>query len=238
MAVIYEAGYRERIIDLSQISTKFTNKFSMVGMIEKVVLISAVALLVALTPAVVLAQGQGQGQQNGVQQQIQDPTTHDGDVVVVMEGDQLGQAGGGNNIDTQAVGQGIGKATQSLSRVAESTNNPKIGEQVRTMVQNHQQIQTKVQTAVQTMSKRSGIAKFLLGPDYKNAGQVRSNIVDLRNDIDKLERMKADATASDAEDIQMAIDELQAEADVLDTQLEEQLSGFSLLGWLARRLAN
>lgn len=240
LLIFIYGNYREYLLTDLYISTKCANKSSMVGMIEKIVTASAISLLIVSTPVVVMAQGQGQGQLNGVQQRVQDPTTHDGETIV-PQGDQLdqaGQAGAGNQVGSGAMGQGIGKATQSLNRVAERTNNPEIGEQVRTMVQSHQQIQTKVQTAVQAMSKRNGVVKFLLGPDYKNAGQVRSNVVDLRNDIDKLERMKADATASDVEDIQTAIDELQIEADTLDAQLEEELSGFSLFGWLARRFAN
>ncbi len=109
---------------------------------------------------------------------------------------------------------------------------------MRTMVQSHQQIQTKTQTAIKTMDKRGKAMKFLIGPDYKNAGQIRSDVVSLRNDIDKLEKIKDDVDTTNAEDVQVAIDELQTEADSLDVQLEDQLSGFSLFGWLAKRFAN
>ena len=88
------------------------------------------------------------------------------------------------------------------------------------------------------MSQRNKAVKFLLGPDYKNVGQVRSDVVGLRNDIKKLEQIKEDSLPPDAENVQGAIDELQVEADSLETQLEEQLSGFSLFGWLSKLLAN
>jgi len=49
---------------------------------------------------------------------------------------------------------------------------------------------------------------------------------------------KQKALPADTVDIQGAINELQLEADGLESQLEEQLSGFSLFGWLAKLLAD
>jgi len=149
---------------------------------------------------------------------------------VLAQGNQQGQGG-----QQQAVvGGGIETATQNLNRVTERINNPEIGEQIRSMVQNHEKVQTRTKTALQQMSQRNQALKFMIGPDYKNAGQVRSDVVGLRNDIEKLEQIKEESLPVDAGDIQGAIDELQVEADELETQLAERLSGFSLFGWLAR----
>jgi len=209
---------------------------------KKIITFTIISLAMCATPTLVLAQGQQQGQSNDSQQRIQDPTLHKDDAVVLPQGNQQGQvdqqAGSGNGVNSESGNQGIGKATQSLNRVSERTNNPEIGEQVRTMVQSHQQIQTKTQTAIKTMDKRGKAMKFLIGPDYKNAGQIRSDVVSLRNDIGKLEKIKDDVDTTNAEDVQVAIDELQTEADSLNVQLEDQLSGFSLFGWLAKRFAN
>jgi len=111
------------------------------------------------------------------------------------------------------------------------------GEQVRSVVQNHEKVQVRTMTALQQMSQRNQVLKFMIGPDYKNAGQVRSDVVSLRNDINKLEQIKEESLPADTGDIQGAIDELQAEADSLETRLTEQLSGFSLFGWLVKLLA-
>ena len=154
--------------------------------------------------------------------------------VVLAQGNQQGQ--GGQQIGTG--NRGIETAIQNLNRVAERNNSPEIGEQVRSMVQNHERVQTRTKTALQQMSQRKKAVKFLLGPDYKNAGQVRSDVVGLRNDIRKLEQIKEGSLPADAGDVQGAIDELQVEANELEAQLEEQLSGFNLFGWLAKLLAN
>jgi hypothetical protein len=209
---------------------------------KKAITLSLISVLVLSTPTIVAAQGVQQGQAAGTQQRIQDPTLRDETISVSPQGQAAGQgqAAMGQAADTQAAGmyQGIGRANESLTRVAERSNNPEIGQQLRVMTEEHQEIQTKTQTAMKNMSQRNTALKFFLGPDYKNAGEVRSNLVNLRNDISKLETLKETANEEDMEDIDAAITELKAEADSLDTQLEEELSGFSLFGWLAQRLAN
>ena len=199
---------------------------------KKIITISAISLAILVLPSFVLAQSNQQGQ-GGTQQKVQDPIIHEDTTVVSPQGNQQGQ---GVQQQTGTENKGIETAIQNLNRVTERNNNPEIGEQVRSMVQNHERVQTRTKTALQQMSQRNQAVKFLLGPDYKNAGQVRSDVVSLRNDIRKLEQIKEDSLPVDAGDVQGAIDELQVEADGLEVQLTEQLSGFSLFGWLARLL--
>jgi len=203
---------------------------------KKILSISLVALSLFVLPSIVLAQGKQQGQ-GGTQQQdrVQDPTTHEDTTVVSPQGNQQGQ---GVQQQTETGNKGIETAVQNLNRVTERNNNPEVGEQIKSMVQNHERVQTRTKTALQQMSQRNKAVKFLLGPDYKNAGQVRSDVVGLRNDIKKLEQIKENSLPVDVGDVQGAIDELQVEADALEAQLTEQLSGFSLFGWLAKLLAN
>ena len=179
---------------------------------KKIITISIIALLVFVIPSSALAQRGQQAQGNQPDQ------------------GEKQQVGTGN--------RGIETATTNLSRVSERNNNPEVGEQLRTMVQNHKKVQVRTKTALQQMSQRNRAVKLLVGPDYKNAGQVRSSIVGLRNDIKKLEQIKDKSLPSDIEDIQGAIDELQVEAEEIETQLSEQVSGFSLFGWLAKLLAH
>jgi len=198
---------------------------------KKIITISAISLFAFTVPSLVLAQGNQQGQ-GGAQQQdrVQDPATHEDTAVASPQGSQQGQQTGMGN-------KGIGTAIQSLNRVVTRNNNPKVGEQIRSMVQSHEEVQARTTTALHQMSQRNQALKFMIGPDYKNAGQVRSDVVGLRNDIRKLESIKESALPVDVGDVQGAIDELQVEASALETKLTEQLSGFSLFGWLAKLLA-
>jgi len=154
---------------------------------------------------------------------------------VLAQGNQRGQR---EQQQVVAGNRGIETAVQNLNRVVERNNNPEIGEQVRSMVQGHEKVQARTETALHQMSQRNKAVKFLIGPDYKNAGQVRRDIVGLRNDIRKLEKIKEGSLPADADDVQGAIGDLKLEADGLETQLSEQLSGFSLFGWLIKLFAN
>jgi len=184
---------------------------------KKTITISAVALLILTIPSFVLAKGAQQGQGS-----ITSP--------------QAGQSGQPAQADNDSVTTQT--TTPNLNRVVNRNNNPETGRQIQSMVENHQKIQVRTKKALQQMDKRNQAVKFLLGPDYKNAGQVRSDVVGLRNDIRQLEQIKQKALPADTADIQGAIDELQVETSGIETQLEEQLSGFSLFGWLAKLLAD
>jgi len=203
--------------------------------VKKIITASTISLAVLMAPSFVLAQG-NKPSMTGTQRGIQDPIAVVETGVVSPQGDQLGQGGQQGGVET--VNKGIDTAIKSLNRVAERNNNPEVGEQVRSMVQNHEQVQVRTKTALHQMDQRNQALKFMIGPDYKNAGQVRSDVVGLRNDIKKLEQIKEDSLPADAEDVQDSIIELQTEADGLEAQLTEQLSGFSLFGWLAKLLAN
>jgi len=181
---------------------------------KKLLTMSAILIMALILPTYALAQGgqQGnpQGAQQGQQQGLQEPGTGNG-----------------------RAGTGV----QNLNRVAERINNPEIGEQIRSMAQNHEKVQTRTKTALHQMSQKNQALKLLVGPDYKNAGQVRSDVVGLRNDVKRLEKIKEGSLPEDAEAIQDAINEVQLEAGDLEAQLTEELSGFSLFGWLAKMLA-
>lgn len=180
---------------------------------KKIITISAISLAILILPSFALAQGKQRGQ-------VEVQPIQDVEKIV------------------RTRGTGIETAVQNLEVVAKRINNPEIGEQVRSMVQNHVKVQVRTKTALNQMSQRNQAMKFLIGPDYKNAGQVRSDVVSYRNDIRKLEQIKEDSLPADIGDVQGAIDELQVEADELEVQLTEQLSGFSLFGWLSKLLAN
>lgn len=168
------------------------------------------------------------------QDRAQDPTTHGGDAIdASLDGTAgNGQGSGGN------MGQGIEDAKQGLTRVSERVNNPEIGEQIRTMTESHVQVQAKVKTALQNMNARSRALKFIFGPSYKNAGEVKAQAAQLRSDANELAAIKDELTSTtDQAEVQGAMDSLEEEAVALEAQLEQELEGFSLFGWLNRILS-
>ncbi|MEJ2347836.1 MAG: hypothetical protein P8Y17_01375 [Patescibacteria group bacterium] len=157
---------------------------------------------------------------NQEQQRIQDPETHtvDGEVAVTR--------------------QRLQDATDNLNRVVTRVNNPEVGEQIRTMAENHIRVQERVTNAFSRIDARGRVMRFIFGPDYKNAGEVRSQIAQIQNDIRDLEALKDDLTSTtDQREVQEAIDNLESEAEALQTDLDQKLEGFSLFGWLNRLLS-
>ena len=194
---------------------------------KKILSISTISILTLFFVMPVLAKG---GQPSAAaQQRVQDPATHQEIPVATPRAAQ-------NDIVEEGLPmmKGMGEAAGALNRVVERTNNPEVGEQIRTMVQTHEQVQARTETALQNMEQRKGALKFLLGPNYKNAGEVRSNLVQLRNDVKELEDSKDELSAADVEEVDVAIAELEAQAVEIENQLEEKLEGFSLFGWVGR----
>jgi hypothetical protein len=178
--------------------------------------------------------------QNGQQNRAQDPSSHDSETYVQGEsGDQLqinAQDGSGSG-SGQMFGQGLEDSTQNLNRVVTRKNNPETGEQVRVMAERHSEIKTQTQTALKKMSKRSGLAKFVLGPDYKNAGEVKGAVNQLNEDIDALMTLKESMWGLDSTDVDTAIENIQTEVEILEGELETGTSGFSLFGWLGKLIS-
>lgn len=127
---------------------------------------------------------------------------------------------------------------RNLEQVQERVNNPEVGSQIQETVQNQQRIQERIETKLQNLQGRPGFLKFLIGPDYKNAGEIRSEIVQLQNQQRQLERVREQLNQEDQEIIDEAIAEIDANINQLQTKLEESLSGFSLFGWLNKFLSN
>lgn len=126
---------------------------------------------------------------------------------------------------------------RKMEKLQEQINDPEVGEQVQETVQNQTREQEAIQTQLDKMDARPGFLKFILGPDYKNAGQVRSSIVRLQNQVKQMTRIRENLT--DPEDLQTIDDAIATSQDSIDGYkdlLSEKLTGFSLFGWLASLL--
>ena len=206
-------------------------------------------------PSLALAQSKQLGQET-TQQRAQDATSHTVAPVEPMtepagqglgNGQNLGPTDGGASnsarqggyvLEDETVGQafrvnnqGLETALQNLNQVAERVNNPEIGQQIRQMVSTQQQLQLNLETNLQSMQQRKSLARFLIGPDYKTAKQINSDISQLRNQALRLSQIDPEST-DQAVAIQAAVEQLELSSQQLEGQLDEQLTGFSLFGWL------
>lgn len=131
----------------------------------------------------------------------------------------------------------LGNSIKKLQEVETKTKNKEIKTQVSEVIEEEDQSDEEITMSIASMEARPSFVKFIMGPDYKNAGQVRSEIVHLRNQISKLDRVQDKAGASESGTIGETITTLQAELTAIETKLYENLQGFSLFGWLSRLLS-
>lgn len=127
-------------------------------------------------------------------------------------------------------------AAKKLLKITEVSEDPEVVEEVEELAEEQEQIESEAEETVEILDQRPAAVKLLIGPDYKNLGQLRSNIVRIRNNIRQLERVQEKAGEGEQAAIGEALAEMEETASGLQAQMYDQLSGFSLFGWLFRWL--
>ena len=128
-------------------------------------------------------------------------------------------------------------ALGKLNRIIDETDDPEIEEEVEAIAEEQEQVEEQAEEAIQNTSERPAAVRFLIGPDYKNLGQLRSEVVHTRNNIRKLEKVLERASEEDQPAIEAAVLELEESALKLQTEIYTKLADFSLFGWLFRWLS-
>ena len=126
---------------------------------------------------------------------------------------------------------------RKLNKITNETDDPKIGEEADELAEEQGEIEDRVEETIEKVNKRSSVMKFLIGPDYKNLGQLRKEVVHTRNNVRQLEHLKEKAGEEEQGAIDAAIQALQVKASGIQANIIEKSSGFSLFGWLARWLS-
>ncbi len=125
---------------------------------------------------------------------------------------------------------------KTIEQLQTKVKNPQAKDALQQAIQVAEQSEATVASSFKEMSGRPGFLKFLIGADYKNAGQVRSEIIKLRNEIAQLTRTREEVSAGDQDAIDETIGLFQEQLMSIETDLSRQLEGFSLFGWLSRLL--
>ncbi|EKD95767.1 MAG: hypothetical protein ACD_24C00341G0003 [uncultured bacterium] len=134
-------------------------------------------------------------------------------------------------------GSGVANTTQTLTELESKVKNPTARQELQQTIQITEESQATAEGALKDMSGRPGFLKFIIGPDYKNAGEVRSEIVRMRNEIQKLTRTRERVSGTDQTVIDESIASLEENLTELETSLSEALEGVSLFGWLSKLLS-
>lgn len=127
----------------------------------------------------------------------------------------------------------VANFVHSLLEVADREGG--IGQQIRVIAQEQNQ---SGETTVQAMEKvrtRSRVMSFLIGPDYRNLGALRSEMVQTRNRLAQLNRLAENAqNEEDKTELESQIQTLEQEQTRIENFIEEQEGKFSLFGWLLK----
>lgn len=150
---------------------------------------------------------------------------------------------GGSGTGKQTGNQQLRKAEDALEQVRETvrTNNPETGAQVQQMIENQQKVRIRVEKNMDVIKDKPAILKFFFGADYQTAGEVKGEMIQLKNQVSQMEQLKEQFGNASEETVEMvdeAIESMETGITLLEAELEEQVSGFSLLGWLNKALAN
>ncbi len=139
----------------------------------------------------------------------------------------------GININTERYQNTVSHFVRILLNIAEREKG--IGEQIRTLAQEQNQSLEKTLQVMNQIQVRTGWKAFLLGPDYKNLGALRSEIVQTRNRLEQLKRlMKNTENEGDRMMIEDQIRMLEREQSEIQNFIKEQEGKFSLFGWLLK----
>lgn len=195
------------------------------------ILITLFFFLILSSVSFVFAQSQGRGNNT---------TAVENNQINNMEENEEMEEGTESPEPERNTGSGVGleNALKNMERLQERINNPEAGEQVQETVRAQTEANIQIQERLQNMEARPGFLRFILGPDYKNAGEVRSSIVRLQNQERQMLKIKEGLTdPEDIDTIDEAIETVQSSIVNYQQTLSEKLQGFSLFGWLSRFLS-
>ena len=137
-------------------------------------------------------------------------------------------------ISVQEHQSAVANFVQALVKVADREKGG-IGEQVRVVAQQQNQAVASTTAAMEKIQTRSKVKTFFIGTDYKNVGQLRSEMAQTQSRIEQLTRLTEQAkNAADKTTLQTQIQTMEQEQSKIETFLKANESKFSLFGWLVK----
>jgi hypothetical protein len=130
----------------------------------------------------------------------------------------------------------LNQTIEKIEVIKPKVKTPEVVEQLEQIQTEQIESDKAIDDSFNKISTRSGLAKLVIGPDYKNAGAVRSEIVRLQNQVRQLIRLETKASVGEKPAIQESVESLNQELVAIETRLNESLKGFSLFGWLNKLL--
>lgn len=123
---------------------------------------------------------------------------------------------------------------QSLLNVANREKGG-IGDQVKKIANEQNDSKDSVAKAIDEIQNRSGLKTLFIGTDYKNLGQLRSEMVKTENQINQMTRLLANTTSTETRaTLELQIKSLTQEQNKINDFVTTNDSKFSLFGWFVK----
>lgn len=130
----------------------------------------------------------------------------------------------------------VANAVQEMLQVAE--RNEEFGQQIKTIAQNHNQNQEKIEASLQKTQGRGGFVKFFVGPNYNEINNIKE-ILDINEEqVNQLNQIKNQLiNQADQQQLKEQVRVLEQANLEVESSLEVEKKGFSLFGWMFRLFA-
>jgi hypothetical protein len=131
--------------------------------------------------------------------------------------------------------EAVGEAVENMVRLSFQLGNEELGQQIRAVTQQQLQSLDKTNQALDKTEERSAIARFFIGTNYNQLKIAKEEMEQNRLRIQELNRIKAQiSNEGDKTELKNQIKILEEQNTSLSNQINDILSGFSLLGWLLK----
>ena len=115
--------------------------------------------------------------------------------------------------------------------------NDEVSEEISDAAEDVEDSIVDVADEIEEIEDRPAWKKFVLGPDYKNLGQLRSSLVKTDNGIRKITRTTTRVEGSESDAVlKEQLGELNQERERIMSFIKEEEESFSLLGWVVKML--
>jgi hypothetical protein len=201
-----------------------------------IVLVSSVS---AQETAVAKSDNVNGGQSNNVNQGknpnvvATDDTTQATDTIAIQETGKKEKKENKGQFNAESHRSAVATFVQSLLAVADREGG--IGQEVKVIAQQQNDTKDRASDLINAIENRNKVKTFFIGTSYKNLGELRSQMVQTRNQIDQLKRLADKAeNEGDKTELQSQIQVLEQEQTNINNFITQNENKFSLFGWAVK----
>jgi hypothetical protein len=212
------------------------NKTSL-WLILTIVFVVALASSVSAQETAVAKSDKAQNQSNGQGKNLNVIATNDAtqttDTTATQEIGKKDNKESKGQFNAELHRSAVATFVQGLLAVADREGG--IGQEVKIIAAQQNETKDRASDLINAVENRNKVKTFFIGTSYKNLGELRSQMVQTRNQIDQLKRL-ADKAENDQDkaELQNQIQVLEQEQTKINNFITQNESKFSLFGWAVK----